>query len=261
MNTVITSFNGRGWQVYGREFIKTFRQFWPKVRLVVYYEGTMPNIQRPENEIWRDMFDAADLRDFLETIERMPCLCGNFPGKYDINYDARMARKTFIQAHAAKEYGGKIFWLDADSITHATVPDDFLDTVLPDDKLCCFLSREGWYYTESGFIGFNTQHPDCGRFFHAYTQMFLSGLIFVQRRWHDCEAFDVVRHALNKPDAFHNLCPGIPKGTMHPFVNSVLGSYMDHKKGPRKRSRSTVKDLVTARQEDYWTRQDNGALI
>ena len=40
----------------------------------------------------------------------------------------------------------------------------------------------------------------------------------------------------------------------HVFINSELGKYIDHMKGPRKnegKSRST--DIYTERKESYWT--------
>jgi len=39
---------------------------------------------------------------------------------------------------------------------------------------------------------------------------------------------------------------------MHPIINSVLGTYLDHKKGNRKGGRSSKADLVIERNEPYW---------
>ena len=171
--------------------------------------------------------------------------------EYDINFDARMARKAFIQCHGARTLRGKVFWIDADVIAHAPVPDTFLDEVLPDDKMCCFLGRDGWCYTESGFIGFNPDHQACPTFMAAYLGAFTSGAIFTQPGWHDCHGFDMARRAFD-PALFVNLATGLPEGCMHPFVNSVLGRYMDHRKGPRKESRTSREDLLIDRSEAYW---------
>jgi hypothetical protein len=137
--------------------------------------------------------------------------------------------------------------------------------MLPDDKFCCYLGRD-FLYTESGFIGFNADHPICTGFFDNYINVFMSGAIFSmgqllqtkegqtfhQSRWHDCEGFDAIRKAMQRPDAFVDLAAGLPDKTMHPYINSVLGKYFDHRKGPRKEGRSTQKDLVVPRTEEYW---------
>lgn len=253
--TVITSFTKAGYELYGMEFIKTFRRHWPyNTRLVVYFEGD--DELRMANG-WEDYWEVPHMREFFAMLP-FEIQHGRFPdGHYDINYDAGMARKAFMQANAVEMYGGKVFWIDADSITHAKVPDTFLDEVLPDDKFCCYLGRhtadgKAWYYTESGFLGFNAEHQLAHKFFAAYKAYFLFGLFMLHPRWHDCEGFDQMRIASKQPDAFVNLAAHLPYGTMHPFVNSVVGKYMDHRKGPRKTSRSGGVDLVVERSEPYW---------
>jgi len=259
MNTVITSFTEEGYELYGKEFIRTFKQFWPdNVRLVVYYEGD-DVFRRMQG--WEDYWQVRHIKDFMDALT-FDIQKGILPdGQYNINLDARMARKPFMQAHALEQYGGKVFWLDADSVTHSAVPYMFLDELLPDDKLCCYLGRhtasgERWYYTESGCLGWNSKHPLCERFMRAYKDYFLFGAWMTHKIWHDCEAFDELRASSGAQDQFVNLAAHLPQGTMHVFINSVLGTYMDHRKGPRKHSRSTGKDLVIDRSEPYWRNQN-----
>lgn len=252
MNTVITSFNEEGYERYGKEFILTFKEFWPRsVKLQVYVESyDIKMLPKIGDDIYRNIFEVAHINDFMANIDPFPLMSGKIGDKYNIQYDARMGRKSFMLAHALKVYGGKVFWIDADTITHSKVPEDFLDLVLPDDKMCCFLGRDPYMYTESGFLGYNAAQ-DATRFADAVVNIFKNGTIFTQPGWHDCYAFDAVRLQV-VGDHFVNLSSGLPHGTMHPFVNSVLGAYMDHRKGPRKESRSTSKDLVRPRTEPYW---------
>ena len=252
---VVTSFNEHGYKKYGEEFIKTFLEFWPKnVRLTVYYEGE--NFPFTEGVSWIPIEDVEFYNEFFDSL-RFPMFHGIVGDKYDINFDARMCRKVLIQMHSLKKYKGKVFWIDADVVTHSQVPDGFLDEMLPDDKLSCHLSRDGWYYTESGFIGFNHSHPKASWFYKNYIHTVMSGVIFTQPGWHDCYAFDAMRIIMDQPEAFKNLSEGLPKGTMHPFINSALGKFLDHKKGQRKGSKSGGDDLVVARDEPYW--KSNGS--
>lgn len=232
---VITSFNEEGYKRYGKRFIDTWLEYWPKsVRLTVYYEGD--NFEFTPGISWKPIEEVEFLKDYLDSL-RFPIMHGIVGSHYDINFDARMGRKTFMQVHAARTYGGKVFWMDADAVTVKHVPERFLDDCLPDDKFCCYLGRDGWYFTESGFIGFNADHPIAMRFFRDYVHVFIVGTIFTQQWWHDCIAFDAIRFMATKDGyggEFINLSAHVPHGTMHPHANSVIGKYVQHLKGDRK---------------------------
>jgi hypothetical protein len=244
--TVITSFNAEGYRRYGKDFIDSWVEFWsPAIRLVVYYEGEESDFDMAHGVSWHPMESVEFLRDYLDNL-RFPIQHGIVGNGYDINFDARQGRKTFMQVHAARKYGGKVFWIDADVVTNKHVPEKFLDDCLPDDALACYLGRDGWYFTESGFIGFNADHPLSTRFFKNYVHVFIVGSIFAQSPnvdaegkycgggWHDCIAFDCIRHIMGNGPEFVNLAKNVPFKTMHPFVNCAPGEYMVHLKGNRK---------------------------
>ena len=265
MKTVVTSFNEEGYRQYGWRFIETFDLYWPSdVRLVVFHEGVSHQDDNTRAQ-WRPISEVKGLGAWMANIAGIPLMNGKLPdGKYNIQFDARMARKAFIECHAIETFGGKVFWVDADVLTFAHVPATFLDEVLPDDKFNCYLGRDPWFYTESGFIGFNADHPAAKQFVAAYRSVFQTGVIFTLQGWHDCYGFDATRKSFGDAEIFHDLASHLPQGVMHPFVNSVLAKYMDHLKGPRKKTgRSKQGDLVIAREEDYWNKDkerlaDNG---
>ena len=235
MTTCITSFTSQGYETYGREFIRTFILNWPKtIKLVVYYEGAIKIDETADNIEWRTIEEVQGLSKFMDRIKKFPIMTGVLNKQYNINYDARMARKSYMQAHTLNIYGGKVFWLDADAITHTQIPESFLDECLPDDKFCCYLGREPWYYTESGFLGFNANHPLAGEFISKYIAVFESGLFLTLQGWHDCFAFDFIRKFIKHEEAFVNLAAHVEQGEMHPYVMSAPGKYMDHLKGQRK---------------------------
>lgn len=244
---VVTSFNESGYQKYGKRFIDSWLEFWPKtIRLTVYYEGE--KFDFTEGVSWRPIEEVEFLQDFLQAIKPFPIMSGIVGDSYDINFDSRMARKSFMQVYAARKYGGKVFWMDADSVSYRHVPQTFLDECLPDDKFSCYLGRDGWYFTESGFIGFNASHPIAKDFFRSYLHMFITGLIFTQPPmyregkyygggWHDCVAYDCTRFLAfqqGHQEEFVNLSAHVRHGTMHPMANSAPGKYVHHLKGDRK---------------------------
>ena len=244
--TVITSFNAEGYRRYGKDFVDSWLESWsPSIRLVVYYEGESDDFDMVPGVSWRPIEEVEFLKDYMESL-KFPIMHGIVGSGYDINFDARMGRKTFMQVYAARKYGGKVFWIDADVVTKKHVPERFLDDCLPDDALCCFLGRDGWYFTESGFIGFNANHPLSSKFFKNYVHVFIVGSIFAQSPqfdeqgnyrgggWHDCIAFDAIRSIMGNGPEFVNLAKDVPFRHMHPFQMSAPGKYMEHYKGNRK---------------------------
>ena len=124
-------------------------------------------------------------------------------------------------------------------MTVKNVHESFLDTMLPDDALCCYLGRDGWYHTESGFIGFNGNHPLARKWSKNYLHVFLTGAIFASSffgrpGWNDCCGFDAVRHVMGNGPEFVNLAKHVPQGHMHPLQISAPGEYLTHLKGGRK---------------------------
>ncbi len=238
---------------YGQDFLKTFAKHWPRsVRCVIYTDGPVANAYEWDRFMWLNTAEVVGHDEWMEKIRPFPLMHGNVGGgDYSIQFDARQCRKAFIECHAVEQFGGKVFWIDADVYTFADVPPDFLDKCLPDDKLSCFLGRDGWFYTESGFIGFNADHPACDQFVTAYRNIFNSGAIFTQHGWHDCYGYDVLRKGA-PAKWFKDLYAGLPKGNLHPFISSPLGAVMDHRKGARKDKRSSPDELVIERSEPYW---------
>ena len=253
---VVTSFTEEGYELYGRNFLDSYIEYWPQeVKITVYFEGDkFPN----SNELvtWKPIDEVEHLVVFMDALKFKIMSGITDQNIYNINYDARMARKVFIQMHAMKTMQGKVFWLDADTVTFDYISKKFLNKCLPDNVFNCYLGRDGWYYTESGFIGFNASHSIAPYFYHNYLKIYLDGIIFTQPGWHDCFGFDLARKQFD-PIHFNNLAKELPHGTMHPFVNSELGCFMDHRKGKRKYSRSNEMDLVIKRNEPYW-KEKNG---
>ena len=181
---VITSFNEHGYKVYGKDFIDSFLRFWPaSIGLTVYYEGD--DFPFTQGLSWKPIEQVEFLTDYMDSL-RFPIMHGIVGNEFNMHFDAGQARKVFMEMHTVNTMGGKVFWIDADVVTHAPVPETLLDDLLPDDALCCFLGRDGWYHTESGFIGFNGDSPLMRRFAKMYVHAFITGSIFTQPGWNDC---------------------------------------------------------------------------
>ena len=240
--TVVTSFSEAGYRQYGRNFIETYRKFWPReVDLKVYHEG-------PCGAVGKDGVDlllTEPCRSFLDRHEGQAIPEGRepYPGKEwkanvrhprNFRFDAvKFARKVFAIGHAARSVqSGKMFWLDADMETVAPVPLAFLGKVLPDNVGVSHLPRPG-YHSECGFVGYNLDHPGVMEFITDFEHVYSADRFFEFKEWHDSFIFD---RMLEKSGVRTFGIPHTDKGT--PVEHSMLRPYFIHYKGSRKESPS-----------------------
>lgn len=218
---------------------------WP-TKIIVYVEKPI-DIEDEKIDV-RNFFDIEGTMNFYQNIKNTPIcrgLTGN--GKYNYNYDVwRFSRKMFAQWDLLKDYKGKVFWIDADCLIKNPVTDDWLIKLF-DGKGLLYLGRDG-IYTETGFVGFDTENAKFKDFLKYYIGFIKHGWFVNHTRWHDCQAFDF---AMEKSGiSGNNLSPffKIPKNKvmtleqLDVFSRSVLGDYLYHAKGNLKENVSKQKE-------------------
>lgn len=266
--TVVTTFNQQGLEIYGQRMIDTFQQFWPDtVDLVVYTENCTPRISK-SNVRQVDLLAVSEsCRAFVARHQNNPEANGG-PGPHNQNIwsekksfkwqAVRFSYKVFAVHHAVNNIASDwIIWIDADSHTHSAVPVSFLDSVCPTDYVCSYLGRTDRYHSECGWVAYNMQNNKGQEFVNYFADLYILDKIFDYPEWHDSFIWDVVRKHFrdNHSEKFYNLNPEPDtKGLAgHPFINSELGRYMDHKKGDRKyRGHSKAKEVRLHADHPYW---------
>lgn len=143
----------------------------------------------------------------------------------------KFGHKVFAQLDAFENSDERyIVWLDADVVIHKDFTERDIVNLL-DGEMCAFLGRQE-SYTETGFIAFDTHHPDFSVFKERYADYYRKRHIVLLPYWIDCLAFDASKHELSQT----NLTPG-GKGMQDVFSISPLSEYMSHDKGERKYQR------------------------
>lgn len=232
----VTTFSKDGYELYGKRLLESSHH-WP-TPIVCYVETDIED--EYESVTYKPLFDVYGLKPFITYCEH-PKFRGQTPNGYDYNRDAvKFCYKVFAQFDVLQTYKGKVFWLDGDTEFKKDVPESFL-TDLFQGKPLVYLGREG-FHTESGFLGFDTEHEDFPRFLTAYIDCYRRGILFSLPRWHDCEAFDWARTVSevdgnNLSSFFHAKPGGVTSDELNVFPKTVLGEYMKHNKGNRKYGR------------------------
>jgi hypothetical protein len=223
----VTTFSPEGYLKYGSRCLEGLKKHFPG-RVVSYCEEKIGDS--------RLFFSIPGTKEYIEKISKVTGADGKSHGaEYSYQFDAsKFCRKVFVQNHVFDE-DELVFWFDADCVIQKDIPEHILRTMLERVALA-YMGRDGiGAYTETGFLGFNTKHPQFQKFRDAYLDYFLSGRIFAQTLgWHDCIAFDHARKGVSA----RNLSPNSTMGAV--IQKTVLGEYVRHLKGPRKFAPSSL---------------------
>ena len=215
-----------------------------------------PDLVAFKNKYKNDPVANGETNEIPGGVRRLPEAGKNDKGKGSFLWDSvRFSHKTFCVDHALKTIDvDMVLWLDADTYTFADVPESFVRSTLPEDKMTCYLGRGGMY-PECGWVGYNKKHPKLMDFINAWTDLYTKDTIFKELEWHDSYVFWHLTKIYRKEKNIKVNDIGRWKGVRghHVFINSELGLYMDHMKGNRKtKGSSTKNDLRQSHDVDYW---------
>ncbi len=273
----VTTCHAAGYESYGRAMVQSFTAHWPQeVPLYVYREGFAADIESP-HIVWLDLLaECPELVAFKARHKDNPAAHGRHPHphwevkcRFDrprfsirrvqnwgegFRWDAvRFSHKTFSIFDAARRcHADVLFWIDADTFTFSDVTLPFLEELMPPDCIVSYLRRPR--YSECGFVGYNLRHPGTRAFLAEFERLYTADTLFAEREFHDSYLFDVIRRKFERKGYYaHDISDGAGDEGGHVFVNSKLGSFLDHRKGDRKEEgRSRPSDLQVQRNEDYW---------
>ncbi len=245
MYTAITTFDTKK-HPFAIEMLNSFLANWPdEIKLLAFAENS--NVLDNSN-----FANKLLIKDFHEEIPEYKLFCEKFSDKkkYTDNFKFnafRFAYKVYaINKSLTYNKSKYLIWLDSDIKTHKKIPISFFSQLTREDHYLSYLGREHikikeLNYSECGFLIFNTEHKYHKLFWKEMMSMYDEGRLFNLPEWHDSYIFDFVRKKLEKKYNFNNL--NISELGLveidsnfdeHVFVSSLLGKYMDHKKGARK---------------------------
>jgi hypothetical protein len=241
--SVVTTFNKKGFDAFGKEMIISFDKFWSKdIALNVYYEDmNLPDIET-SNRIFFSSFNEEvkkwykfQSNFFLRELNKPDSPINSF-----YKYSAiKFAHKIYaIEKQLEKNFSEYLIWLDSDVITFKKIENSFIDTLVDNNSYLTFLGREHVnFHSEAGFLIFNTKNKFHKIFWKRMMEMYDQGKLFDQNEWHDSYILDVVRLELEKKSLKNINISLMGLRWVDPlniFDNSVLGEFMNHFKGKRK---------------------------
>lgn len=251
--TVVTSFGPAQWEEYAKNFVDTYVRHWPNNhKLVCYYEHDEPAIKQgmsKPNVVFKDLYEVPNVEPFLARTS-VDHFKGLFIGKdsgelkYNFRLDVNKFSRKCFAAYAAyvdileePRQGTErrlLVWADADIVTFADIPQVFINSLLPEEAALAYLGREHINtYPETGFWVIDVDHSQTNAFMQLLWNFYQSGAFPFLKEWHDCYVLEMTRRLTNIP--CHNLSPENIQD-LHVFIHSPMGTYMDHLKGPNRKT-------------------------
>ncbi|MGE7413203.1 hypothetical protein [Methylobacterium tarhaniae] len=253
--TFVTTCSQPGWIEYAETMVESFdKNFPPEVKLIVYIDFKAPP-DRARVEFRQIAQTGMRLEDYHFSLSGLQFALGraipysehDLANSYDIIWNARkFSFKVFTICHAIRTCDTDVVvWLDADSNIVDRIDYDVIARSIPEYAMVSYLGRS-WRYTECGYVGYNMRHPLTAAFAETIVQMYTSGAVFSLKEWHDSYVFDVVRLYFERYFGVRNFnIARYVDDLDHVFLNTELGLYIDHMKGPRKsQGKSRLDDRI-----------------
>ena len=248
----VTSMNRSYYDQVGYKMLSSWMDRWPiNIKLKIYHEDNL-NVGAADNVEFKPLFmHEPGCKAFVDRHKNRP----DQQNSLELHKGAvRFAYKTFSILHAAVTSSADyLIWVDADTFTHTDVTHKFLSSLVSPNTYLTYLGREN-NYSECGFGIYNLNHPANIPFMNVWRHIYENDEVFNLEQWHDSFVFDKIRKTYEKDGIIENinLSPW-GKDYDHVFINSVLGEYMDHMKGPRKNEgKSRKNDIFIEKENKYW---------
>lgn len=250
---VITTFGKIGKELYGNQFIETFRKYWPiDIKLTVYYEDWVPDVLDPRIEyidIDQALPEVDDFRDYCQSkISKLTDKKSKRINWY--NKAIRWSFKSLVMFNELKRKESKyIIWLDGDVSTLQSPKENLAEILL---KQCAFASQlefiKGANHCESGIVVFDTEHPDCERIVEHLRNGYIDNQILtLEKPWDGFWLALMIKQGIS----FNNM--NLERsGSGKTFTNKHIYKTLVHNVGNRKLKDNNLHAITGRGIDDSW---------
>ena len=226
---VVTSMSAKGLDLYGRKFISTYLEHWD-APLHVYFDGVDPLPDLGDGVTCHALEDDPDWREFVENVPEK-ALRSSHPNTQAL----RFCHKVFsVTDRVSEETADWRVWIDSDVEFTRRMDDIALATLLPPWSSVTYLGRIDMPYSECGFVGYRLDEYGAA-VLERMRDIYVTGELYTYRDtdWHDSSTFDRACRELVPHVRQHSYSAGM-RG-YHVWPETVLGKYMVHNKGPKRK--------------------------
>lgn len=220
--TTITTFNQPYYDLIGRDCINSWLRYWPEHLVLTCYTEDMQLIPQPRINI-------VDYNCFDQRYDRIQNTLEKASKKF--------AKKAWSFIHAMENIEqGWLVWIDADVITHQSIDQNLLRTILKPTNLSTYLGvhydtmkngiNGSWLVPETGFFAVNSDHPRFNVFREEYIRRYVENDFSGLRRSYDNDVFGAALQVAGAQ--VFDLCATLDKPYKTPLRHTILGPYLKH---------------------------------
>lgn len=230
--TIVTTFSDKNFEDYAKHCVTSLQRYAEKDIKVKVYTDTPYLWLQGHN--WQNLILEAEVPELKKFKKRhrhrvVP------PGTKGFTKDGvRFSHKSYAWCHAGLNCDTDVLmWLDADTEVLDTLTADYLASFVKDGHVSSYLGRQG-RFTETGYLGWNMNHPDARRMLLRIKQYYDEDLIYNMKHHTDCHVYDAVREELEGDGIpSFNLTKDLTSG----HFNETFVGYLTHYKGNDKDNR------------------------
>jgi hypothetical protein len=221
-----TTFNQNGYELYGKEWIKSFSalaNYYNKFQAKIFYEGFIPKENHP-NITWVNYEDV--IKHHLEWKKNY--LSKTQHSDYVRTMTVRFSHKAFVIQHILDtESYDYLIWVDGDCIFKNTEYQDFPKSLLKGKFLACQVeNNHDLNHVESGLLIFKGGHSDIEKFNKEFKKWYQVNNILTIGQPYD--GFLIFKSLLTSKATYINLNEGLEGGIQsdpsmtfrHPVIKS-----------------------------------------
>jgi hypothetical protein len=216
-----TTFNKNGYELYGKEWIKTFSalaNYYNKFQAKIFYEGFKPPTELHPNIHWINYEDVITHHPEWKT----EYLSKTQHSDYVRTMTVRFSHKAFVIQHVLDtESHDYLIWVDGDCVFKNADYQDFPTKLLGDKFLACQVEyNNDLNHVESGILIFNGNHPDTKRFNQEFKEHYRVENVLSMSQPYD--GFLVFKSLLTSGVKYVDLNKGYSKGGIQSDPNMTF---------------------------------------
>lgn len=184
MLNLATTFNENGYNQYGKCWIESVEQYWPKhTNVKLYLDFDIPNL--PSN---------FKIINFSKTFPNHKEICNNISNRYTHGKAQTIGIKTikfsykgFVIGNELKKNKGLFIWADGDTETLEQIKEKDLITLLQDQFLACQMEKpqSNQPHVESGFLLYDLRHNNTRLFEKLFNEYYSTEKLFSIKKPYD----------------------------------------------------------------------------
>jgi len=221
---IVTSFNKKGFEKYGKNFIESFDS--DDVHVYIGSEDDIKQFPTKKNLSYFSISNQLARNLWGQLVSKLP---ENLIKSYQFQAHKFCYKVIALNHHKDLPDADYRVWIDADVIFKKKINADDLLKICEGNDLT-YLGRKYYWYSECGFLIFKLN--DFGRLFlYRWLWFFQTGRLAILPEWHDSYIFDHVLKEFNNPK-IKNLSESFDVRDV--WEKTILAEYMIHLKGSLK---------------------------